>query len=403
MQAYEQFCFDWMTAIKPHLHPGAFIFAFASSRGWHRLAVAIEDAGMVIQPSIFGWCSSQAFPKATRIDTQIDKRKGYKPGFVHDIQDFLNGARKSKGLTYKDINQVFGFPDNSGMAGHWMGDRTQPIIPRLEYWPKLKQLLDLDDSFDEAIEAHEREVTGKAPWTNSVHHFVPGEDHTERVHLDITAPATDLARAWVGHRYGGQVLKNALEPIICAQKPWTDCIVETGAGALWVDGGRIGTERITQHGYPGEDLMGAMKGDGVKGKPDYHQTQGRWPPNFVLHPGCQRVGVRKIKGTGEVTQGGMTRYTQDGANYPRHGQHPGFADPDGTETVADYRCTESCPVRRLGEQSGEKPTPPGYKRNVPVGLGDGNKYGKSKLRHEAIVVLRDSRAAGAGRPGAVSE
>ena len=32
-------------ALTEHLHPGAFGMAFASTRGWHRMAVAIEDAG----------------------------------------------------------------------------------------------------------------------------------------------------------------------------------------------------------------------------------------------------------------------------------------------------------------------------------------------------------------------
>lgn len=54
------------------MYPGAFGMAFASSRGWHRLACAIEDGGAIIHPSIFGWNYSSGFPKATRVDTQID-------------------------------------------------------------------------------------------------------------------------------------------------------------------------------------------------------------------------------------------------------------------------------------------------------------------------------------------
>ena len=53
-----------------HLYPGAFGMAF-STRNYHRLAVAIEDAGFVIHPAI-GWLNSQSFPKATRINNQID-------------------------------------------------------------------------------------------------------------------------------------------------------------------------------------------------------------------------------------------------------------------------------------------------------------------------------------------
>jgi len=53
--------------LSEYLHPGAFIMAFASSRGWHRLACAIEDAGFIIHPTIFGWACGSGFPKATRV------------------------------------------------------------------------------------------------------------------------------------------------------------------------------------------------------------------------------------------------------------------------------------------------------------------------------------------------
>lgn len=58
------------------LYPGAFGMAFAAARGWHRLAVAIEDAGFIIHPTIFLWTYSSGFPKASRIDTWVDKDAG---------------------------------------------------------------------------------------------------------------------------------------------------------------------------------------------------------------------------------------------------------------------------------------------------------------------------------------
>jgi site-specific DNA-methyltransferase (adenine-specific) len=62
------------SAIGEHLLPGALGMAFASSRGWHRLAVAIEDAGMIIHPSIFGWANGSGFPKATNPEKILNKR-----------------------------------------------------------------------------------------------------------------------------------------------------------------------------------------------------------------------------------------------------------------------------------------------------------------------------------------
>ena len=52
----------WAALLK-HLLPGAFIMAFAGTRGYHRMAVAIEDAGFVIHPAI-GWVFGTGFPKA---------------------------------------------------------------------------------------------------------------------------------------------------------------------------------------------------------------------------------------------------------------------------------------------------------------------------------------------------
>jgi hypothetical protein len=63
-------------ALAEHLHDGAFIMAFASARGWHRQAVAMEDAGLIMHPTIFGWGFGSGFPKASRIDTRVDDIAG---------------------------------------------------------------------------------------------------------------------------------------------------------------------------------------------------------------------------------------------------------------------------------------------------------------------------------------
>lgn len=48
------------------LKPGGYILAFASTRGFGRMSVAIEDAGFVTHPMI-AWIFGTGFPKATRI------------------------------------------------------------------------------------------------------------------------------------------------------------------------------------------------------------------------------------------------------------------------------------------------------------------------------------------------
>lgn len=49
------------------LKPGGYIVSFASSRGFGRMSVAIEDAGFITHPMI-GWIFGSGFPKATRLD-----------------------------------------------------------------------------------------------------------------------------------------------------------------------------------------------------------------------------------------------------------------------------------------------------------------------------------------------
>jgi DNA methylase len=64
----------WTEALRVAI-PGAHLLAFGGTRTYHRLAVAIEDAGWEIRDSIglLGWCYGQGFPKSHDIGKAIDK------------------------------------------------------------------------------------------------------------------------------------------------------------------------------------------------------------------------------------------------------------------------------------------------------------------------------------------
>jgi len=183
-------------ALAEHLLPGAFGMAFASARGYPRVMVAIEDAGLRLHPSIFGykllgWNYGSGFPKATRV----------------------------------------------GKNG----------------------------------------------------------DHPE----------------FAGHRYGLQALKPALEPIIIFQVPYegkpVESIVETGAGALNIDGARIRMSDTDQetleakasqknHGVNFDVGLGAKKGTATKGN-----SQGRWPANFYVdEEAARRLGEQSGESTSNI-------------------------------------------------------------------------------------------------------
>jgi hypothetical protein len=246
-------------ALAQHLLPGAFGMCFASARGWHRLACAIEDAGLRILPSIFGWGFGSGFPKSSRIDMAMDKR----------------------------IGSLF----------------SQP---------------------------------------------------------------------WTGHRYGGQALKPALEPIIVFQVPYqgqpVSSITETGAGSLNIDGGRIPLAdddqkseggRVSPGQYTNQPFLEhryRMSGIGN------HNRLGRWPPNFALcHTDqCVQVGRRQVHGHAPerlIRKSGSELGQLSGWNAHRNvdtSPRPEYGDAHGQETVAAWDCAPHCPVAVLDQQAGPR-------------------------------------------------
>ena len=58
------------------LKPGGHMLAFGGTRTWHRLAVAIEDAGFEIRDSI-AWMYGSGFPKSLDVSKAIDKGEGH--------------------------------------------------------------------------------------------------------------------------------------------------------------------------------------------------------------------------------------------------------------------------------------------------------------------------------------
>ncbi len=64
----------WELAMKL-LKPGGHLLAFSASRNYHRMAVAIEDAGFEIRDQIM-WIYGSGFPKSLNIGKAVDKKQG---------------------------------------------------------------------------------------------------------------------------------------------------------------------------------------------------------------------------------------------------------------------------------------------------------------------------------------
>lgn len=215
---------DTWAALAEHLLPGAFLMAFAGCRTYHRMACAVEDAGMIIHSDI-AWLFGSGFPKATNLSKAIDAKATF-------------GKTNSRAL--KRTNEI-----------------------------------------REKIGTERRMVRNNG--------IMSGEEF--EIERPITAPATPLARTWAGHRYGLQALKPAFEHILVAQKPYqgkpVESIVESGAGALWIEGARIGTEIIRSNGEGSVGLDKRRFEQGTRPrtyceKQEPTEHAGRWPANLLL-------------------------------------------------------------------------------------------------------------------------
>ena len=133
----------------------------------------------------------------------------------------------------------------------------------------------------------EREVIGKyGQGFRSAGSGLEGwQSEAHKTDKGVTAPATDAARAWQGY---GTALKPAWEPVIVARNPLVGTVAQNvqsyGAGALNVDGGRVGEreERLLNRAgsidYGGSEPQGLVRDGGI----------GRWPAN-IIHDGSDEV------------------------------------------------------------------------------------------------------------------
>ena len=237
------------------LKPGGHLLAFGGTRTYHRLAVAIEDAGFEIRDSI-AWMYGSGFPKSMDVSKAIDKAAG---------------AERTERLAPKAGHENFVGRDN--MRALREGTMAQ-------------------------------EGGFARPWMSD-----PAA--VERAHWDY-APATPEAAEWEGW---GTALKPAFEPIVVARKPLIGTVAQNvlthGTGALNIDGCRVESDRGEQsytvtRWKPGATLNregGTWKRDDADA-PTVSGTlpSGRWPANVILD---EHAAAELDAQTGILTSGKM--------------------------------------------------------------------------------------------------
>ena len=110
------------------LKPGGHILSFSASRNYHRMAVAIEDAGFEIRDQMM-WLYGSGFPKSHNIGKNVDKTLGNDREVIGTIErgSVEKAIEKGVGYTADPANQnnkaMFGYGTETVTKGNteWEG------------------------------------------------------------------------------------------------------------------------------------------------------------------------------------------------------------------------------------------------------------------------------------------
>lgn len=210
------------------LKPGGHLIAFGGTRTYHRMTVAIEDAGFEIRDCIM-WLYGSGFPKSHDVSKALDKQVGAEREVITEKRSDMFGEY--------EVDVSYQVPDASKVNPHFISADT-----------KRNQTNDYNKSYSP------------------------------------TAPATDLAKQWHGW---GTALKPAVEPAVLARKPLigtvADNVTTWGVGGINVDGCRVGDFMATQpSGLHRGNIADYSPKNEDNFKPQLNATSGRWPANVIL-------------------------------------------------------------------------------------------------------------------------
>jgi len=310
------------------MKPGAFLLSFAGTRTYHRMAVNIEDAGFEIRDMI-SWLYGSGFPKSLNIGKQIDKLNG------RTREDFIELGKcleEMRGEQYnkKELGKkIFDFDSNrEDVPIHTF--ESGKDIPTQEIYNKLKEILGLDNRFDELIKRIEakREVIGKKTsglGSGETYAFTE-KNYIANKEVDITAPNLLEAKEWEGW---GTALKPACEPIVVARKPLSEKnvalnVLKWGTGGINIDDCRVGTEKHIVRG--GDENTEKFFHGGFKQV--NKEVEGRFPANIILDEEAGEILDEQTGNSltsGNVKEGTVQGFSDGGANI--YGDSKGVTTP----------------------------------------------------------------------------
>ena len=280
----------WEAALRV-AKPGAMLLAFGGSRTFHRLAVAIEDAGWEIRDTMM-WMYGSGFPKSLDVGKAIDRAAGA------EREKIRHAPRPATSGTMSGASDTRPWIERSREAGYHEVDGPIPATDAAKQW----------DGWGTALKpAFEPIIVARKP-------------------IQGTVAANVLTWGVGGINVDG--CRVGTEETIAFERK------ENGVTASgWKDVNRNPYEQNPKGRWPANVIL-------------QHSSS-------CVCTGTKRVRNNSGSISGKepsVPATGEAVYAErDRVSFSKH------ADADGLETVEAWICEPDCPVRLLDEQSGERP------------------------------------------------
>lgn len=257
---------------------------------------------------------NSGFPKAMNISKAVDKRNGRTQDTYKPFAEYLKLKREEKGLTKSQIDEILG----TNTAYSWWEGRLDGVqLPTKRFYLRLKELLGLDNRFDELIEREEaeREIISQKNKLNAYSEFgySVGMGQYHKIVFNETLPATESAKALDGS-YGGFQPKPAIEIIIVCMKPlsektFVDQALKNGKGVSWLDDARIPFQNEDDRVLGISERPSTSKGYETYGDPESanfdrsnrQEIKGRFPANLLVSDDILNDGQERKTGDHKTT------------------------------------------------------------------------------------------------------
>lgn len=313
------------------LKPGAHLLAFSGSRTYHRMAVAIEDAGFEIRDQLI-YIYGSGFPKSTNLFKQLKKQCncGNMEVYENRVQQVGSSSEQEaehflRFMQQRDVSQTeyssekSGQVLQSGVSEQSTHDEGQASVAGVSI-SEGREESSLEERSN--LQATKRQLQGsevrqvsRGVSTNGeerrLHHGTQASNGSELKQDAITNRSSASQRpqseqqqyrepCTFCQQWGtqatrsvgtGSAVKPAHEPICLARKPLDGTLASNylthGTGGLNIDGTRVGTEQVEQ-GREGRQVADSTSYHNGLQPTERTVATGRFPANLI-HDGSDEV------------------------------------------------------------------------------------------------------------------